>query len=68
MVGFVSETDEIGGTRSQFDIDLDYRKYLKATDWYAIRFNETGDPIPEDIKQNRAIAREKIKIPFNVNM
>lgn len=31
--------------------------YLASTDWYVVRFSETGEPIPEEIKQARADAR-----------
>ena len=34
--------------------------YLSATDWYAVRFAETGVEIPEDIKAARQSAREEI--------
>ncbi|HCE2656917.1 TPA: hypothetical protein NKQ64_004496 [Vibrio parahaemolyticus] len=68
MSNFVKETDVIGGKRAQFDIDNDYRLYLKETDWYVIREQETGEPIPEEIKQNRATAREKVQSPFNVSI
>lgn len=34
--------------------------YLKSTDWYAIRFADTGIEIPEEIKQKRQEARLKI--------
>lgn len=31
--------------------------YLSSTDWYVVRFTETGVAIPEDISQARAEAR-----------
>ena len=34
--------------------------YLAATDWYTIRFVETGVAIPEAIKESRQAAREEI--------
>jgi len=34
--------------------------YLRNTDWYAIRFADTEEPIPADIKTNRQAAREEI--------
>lgn len=34
--------------------------YLAETDWYAIRKNETGKDIPEDISEAREQAREDI--------
>lgn len=36
------------------------RAYLAETDWYVVRFSETGEPIPEDIKQLRAEARASV--------
>lgn len=35
-------------------------RFLKSTDWYAIRFADTGEPIPSDIKQQRQDARDEI--------
>ena len=32
-------------------------RYLGETDWYVVRFAETGKPIPEDILADRAAAR-----------
>ena len=34
--------------------------FLRNTDWYAIRFADTEEPIPADIKTNRQVAREEI--------
>ena len=34
--------------------------YLKETDWYAIRYADTGEVIPEDIRQKRQSARDEI--------
>ena len=36
------------------------QNYLNATDWYTVRFAETGAEIPEDIKAARQSAREEI--------
>ena len=33
------------------------KQYLNETDWYVIRFIETGVPIPEDVSQARELAR-----------
>lgn len=35
-------------------------RYLSQTDWYAIRFADTGEAIPTEIKQKRQEAREEI--------
>lgn len=34
--------------------------YLNTTDWYIIRFIETGVPVPAEVTANRAIARESL--------
>ena len=34
--------------------------YLSATDWYAVRYAETGIPVPEDVKTKRQAASEEI--------
>lgn len=35
-------------------------EYLLSTDWYAIRFADTEEPIPADIKKERKNARDEI--------
>lgn len=34
--------------------------YLRETDWYAIRFADSGEPIPPDVKKKRQDARNEI--------
>lgn len=34
--------------------------FLYTTDWYAIRFADTGEPVPSEIKQQRQDARDEI--------
>jgi hypothetical protein len=36
------------------------QEYLAETDWYVTRFTETGVPIPSDVSDARAQARERI--------
>lgn len=36
------------------------RQFLNSTDWYVTRMQETGKPIPQDISDKRAAAREKL--------
>lgn len=36
------------------------QKYLQDTDWYAIRFSETGKKVPKDISEKRENARNRI--------
>jgi hypothetical protein len=45
----------------QEDANETARKYLKETDWYAIRQMETGKPVPEEITSKRAAARAAVK-------
>jgi hypothetical protein len=40
--------------------NIDARRFLATTDWYVVRFAETGIPIPEDIRIARQEARDKI--------
>lgn len=59
-VGSVAITDEEAEALRpipQADPKADARAYLNATDWYVIRFAETGVPIPEDVTTGRAAAR-----------
>ena len=39
---------------------LELQNYLTTTDWYAIRFADTGEEIPAIIKQKRQSARDEI--------
>jgi hypothetical protein len=41
-------------------INSESRAYLASTDWYAIRSQETGVTMPDDVKILRAEAREAI--------
>jgi len=36
------------------------KKDLTATDWYVVRFVETGTPIPENVLAERQSKRERI--------
>ena len=39
---------------------LELKSYLFSTDYVVIRESETGEPIPDEVKVNRAIARSEI--------
>ncbi len=39
---------------------MELESYLSSTDWYAVRFAETGVEIPAEIRQQRQSAREEI--------
>ena len=36
--------------------------YLKSTDWYAIRYADSGVEVPAEIKKERQSAREEISV------
>lgn len=38
----------------------EYEAYLSQTDWYIIRYADTGKIVPEEIKAKRAEAREQL--------
>ena len=48
IVNQVIEANEVANT------------YLKETDWYSIRFSETGQVIPADVKLKREQARNSV--------
>ena len=49
--------DEINELQVQI---LEHKSYLFSTDYVVIRESETGEPIPDEVKVNRAIARSEI--------
>lgn len=61
----LEEADELrkpGLTPEQIQeqINQEARAYLDSTDWYVVRFAETGTPIPQDILAARQAARSSI--------
>jgi hypothetical protein len=44
-------------TQERQSVQDEARFYLDSTDWYVIRFIETGVPVPEEITEARAAAR-----------
>lgn len=44
----------------QTKVNAEARAYLASTDWYAVRFAETGVVIPADIAAARQSAREAV--------
>ena len=46
--------------QEQEQINNESREYLKSTDWYVVRQQETGVAIPQDILDARQAARESI--------
>jgi hypothetical protein len=47
--------------QEQERINNESREYLKSTDWYVIRQQETGVAIPQDILDARQTARDATK-------
>jgi hypothetical protein len=50
---------------SQLSLNIASKLYLASTDWYAIRYAETGKPIPVDIAEKRQQARNNIVVSSN---
>jgi hypothetical protein len=44
----------------QIQSNNEARAYLALTDWYVIRMQETGEPIPRDILAERAKRRAEV--------
>lgn len=45
----------------QAQTNAEARAYLASTDWYVVRFAETGVAIPAEIAEARKLARESVK-------
>ena len=45
---------------SQSKMNKESRDFLRSTDWYVVSEIETGIPVPQSIKDARAIARSKV--------
>ena len=58
--GFYEIIDLKAQTPSVEEQMLEYQLYLDDTDWYVVRYSETGVEIPEEIRQKRQEARNKI--------
>jgi len=52
----------------QTQINFDAIEYLASTDWYAIRFAETGVVIPAEVTTKRAAARLSIIIEAGASL
>lgn len=51
---------EMPPEQKQAKINAEARAYLASTDWYVIRQQETGQPVPSDVQALRAAARERV--------
>jgi hypothetical protein len=54
------EINNILSISQQKKINADSQAYLLETDWLVIREMDSGEPVPLNIKQARALARSKI--------
>jgi hypothetical protein len=52
--------DQMVANAAQDSINAAARTYLASTDWYAVRFAETGVAIPEEIAAERAAQRAAV--------
>lgn len=43
------------------EINTEQKEYLQRTDWYVIRFIETGIPVPPEITAARQAARDYVE-------
>ena len=67
----IIKNNPLGITTAMFELDVSNRaketsneqhlKYLKETDWYAVRKADTGVAIPTDVANKRQAAREAIQ-------
>lgn len=46
--------------KSQLEINSEARAYLAGTDWYVIRQQETGEPVPAEVLAKRNAARAMV--------
>jgi hypothetical protein len=53
-------SEEQKAKEEQERVNQESLAYLKETDWYVIRFQENGTPIPEDVLAKRQEARDKV--------
>jgi len=55
-----AQLDEQKAQEEQEQINREARQYLADTDWYVIRQADTGEPIPDEVKQKRSEARNRV--------
>lgn len=44
----------------QEELNREARAYLASTDWYVVRQQETGQPVPSDVQAMRSAARAQV--------
>lgn len=60
VAAFIESVNPDPALTAQIVTNLEAKRYLYETDWYVVRFIETGIPVPEDITNARAAARQRI--------
>lgn len=55
-----AQTPEEIAAEAQEAINTEARTYLASTDWYVIRYQETGVAVPEEVTTKRASARMQV--------
>lgn len=55
-----SMADKVLACAAQDAINQTARSLLTQTDWYVLRETDGGEPVPADIRQQRAEARSRI--------
>ena len=61
--GVVLFDEDIDATKAKIANDArmaELQAYLADTDWYVVRYADTGEPVPDDVKAKRQAAREEI--------
>lgn len=57
---FLAEPPPPTAEQVQARANAEGRAYLTSTDWYVIRLQETGEPIPEGVLAERTAARARV--------
>lgn len=55
-----AEVDAREALEEQQRISDEARQYLRDTDWYVIREADTGEPVPDEVRERRQAARERV--------
>jgi len=60
VVAFLNTVEENPLISDALKLNRDSMGYLTATDWYVVRFAETGTPVPTEVTAQRQASREAI--------
>ena len=58
--GVILADIELTPDQAQVKTNANAREYLASTDWYVIRMQETGEPIPREVVAERAKRRAEV--------